>query len=70
MMQRTSSVYVLAHAEKLGRRPFHAWAPIPAGATLVTDAAATEEQMKPFGAAGIAVVRTLCGTPLSDPRAI
>jgi DeoR/GlpR family transcriptional regulator of sugar metabolism len=57
MIERAGTVYVLAHADKLGRRPFHAWAPIPPGATLVTDAAATEAQVRPFEAAGIHVVR-------------
>ena len=56
MMQRGGTLYVLAHAEKLGRKPFHAWAPIPAGATLVTDGEATDDQVRPFEAASIAVV--------------
>jgi DeoR/GlpR family transcriptional regulator of sugar metabolism len=57
MMQRSSQVYILAHADKLGRRPFHAWAPIPADATLVTDRDATAEQILPFEAAGLTVMR-------------
>jgi DeoR/GlpR family transcriptional regulator of sugar metabolism len=57
MIERASKVYVLAHAEKLGQRPFHAWAPIPPGATLVTDAAATDAQTRPFEKAGLEVVR-------------
>lgn len=57
MMQRSNVVYVLAHAEKLGRRPFHAWAPIPPDATLVTDVSATDDQVRPFEAASIAVVK-------------
>ncbi|BBX33809.1 DeoR family transcriptional regulator [Mycolicibacterium mageritense DSM 44476 = CIP 104973] len=57
MIERADQVYVLAHAEKLGRRPFHAWAPIPPGATLVTDTAATDEQVAPFEESGIRVVR-------------
>lgn len=56
MMQRGGTLYVLAHAEKLGRRPFHAWAPIPAGATLVTDSEATDEQIRPFEKTSITVV--------------
>ena len=55
MMQRSSALYVLAHADKLGHRPFHAWAPIPAGATLVTDSEATDEQLQPFKSASINV---------------
>jgi DeoR/GlpR family transcriptional regulator of sugar metabolism len=56
MMERGAAVYVLAHAAKLGRRPFHAWAPLPADVTLVTDSAATEAQLRPFADRGIAVV--------------
>ncbi|MFC8662346.1 MULTISPECIES: DeoR/GlpR family DNA-binding transcription regulator [unclassified Streptomyces] len=37
MARRADHVYVLAHAAKLGRRPFHAWAVLPEGWTLVTD---------------------------------
>lgn len=56
MMERGAAVYVLAHAVKLGRRPFHAWAPLPDHVTLVTDAAATDAQTRPFTDRGIAVV--------------
>jgi DeoR/GlpR family transcriptional regulator of sugar metabolism len=56
MMQRSNRIYVLAHADKLGRRPFHAWAPIPADATLVTDRSATTEQIRAFEVAGVNVV--------------
>lgn len=61
MMQRADRVYVLAHAEKLGRRPFHAWAPLPEGATLVTDADATDEHLHQFEERGIVTVRALAG---------
>jgi DeoR/GlpR family transcriptional regulator of sugar metabolism len=64
MMQRSNRIYVLAHADKLGRRPFHAWAPIPNGATLVTDASATDVQIRPFQTAGIVVVRAEPSQPL------
>jgi DeoR/GlpR family transcriptional regulator of sugar metabolism len=57
MISRAEDVYVLAHADKLGRRPFHAWAPIPPGAVLVTDDSATTAQTDPFEAAGMTVVR-------------
>jgi DeoR/GlpR family transcriptional regulator of sugar metabolism len=57
MIDRASAIYVLAHASKLGGRPFHAWAPIPPGATLVTDELATAAQTDPFTAAGLTVVR-------------
>jgi DeoR/GlpR family transcriptional regulator of sugar metabolism len=57
MIERASKIYVLAHAEKLGRKPFHAWAPIPKGATLVTDTDATDAQTLPFEKAGLYVVR-------------
>jgi DeoR/GlpR family transcriptional regulator of sugar metabolism len=56
MMERGAAVYVLAHAAKLGRRPFHAWAPLPPDITLVTDSTATEAQLRPFTDRGIAVV--------------
>ena len=58
MMERCETVYMLAHADKLGRRPFHAWAPVRPGAVLVTDAAATDDQIEPFTRAGIEVLRT------------
>lgn len=57
MIERAGEVYVLAHADKLGRKPFHAWAPLPKGATLVTDKAATDAQTRPFEKAGLHVVR-------------
>jgi DeoR/GlpR family transcriptional regulator of sugar metabolism len=66
MMQRTDEIYVLAHSEKLGRKPFHAWAPIPAGATLVTDGSATDEQLEPFRAASIRVVRAMPDPQVAD----
>ena len=50
------AVYVLAHAAKLGQRPFHAWAPLPPPVTLVTDCSATDDQIRPFTDAGIEVV--------------
>jgi len=56
MIERADEVYVLAHADKLGRRPFHAWAPIPPGATLITDSSATDAQTRPFEKAGVRVV--------------
>ncbi|BAH52959.1 DeoR/GlpR family DNA-binding transcription regulator [Rhodococcus opacus] len=57
MIERADEVYVLAHAAKLGRRPFHAWAPIPPGTTIVTDNSADHEQTAPFDDAGMRVVR-------------
>ncbi|SNS91696.1 DeoR/GlpR family DNA-binding transcription regulator [Rhodococcoides kyotonense] len=56
MMERAGKVYVLAHSTKLGQKPFHAWAPIPPGTTLVTDAGASREQIEPFEKASIDVV--------------
>jgi DeoR/GlpR family transcriptional regulator of sugar metabolism len=56
MIERAGAVYVLAHAAKLGQRPFHAWAPLPPPVTLVTDSSATDEQIRPFTDAGIEVV--------------
>ncbi|MGA9873424.1 MAG: DeoR/GlpR family DNA-binding transcription regulator [Rhodococcus sp. (in: high G+C Gram-positive bacteria)] len=56
MMERAGKTYVLAHSAKLGQKPFHAWAPIPPGTTLVTDSGATREQIEPFEHASIEVV--------------
>ncbi|MFF4473519.1 DeoR/GlpR family DNA-binding transcription regulator [Streptomyces sp. NPDC001599] len=56
MARRAARTYVLAHAAKLGRAPFHAWATLPPGWTLVTDASATDADVAPFTARGIAVV--------------
>lgn len=56
MMERAGRTYVLAHSAKLGQKPFHAWAPIPPGTTLVTDSSATREQIEPFERASIDVV--------------
>ncbi|MEW1956821.1 DeoR/GlpR family DNA-binding transcription regulator [Kineococcus sp. NPDC059986] len=58
MARRADRVHVLAHAAKLSRRPFHAWAPMPAGWTLVTDAGADPSALAPFHAAGVRVVVT------------
>jgi DeoR/GlpR family transcriptional regulator of sugar metabolism len=48
--------YVLAHAEKLGRRPFHARARLPRGWTLVTDDSANSAALAPFFGNGVNVV--------------
>ncbi|MGC7100176.1 DeoR/GlpR family DNA-binding transcription regulator [Amycolatopsis lurida] len=56
MARRGDHVYLLVHAAKLGRRPFHAWAPMPRRWTLVTDSAATEADLEPFRAKGVDVV--------------
>lgn len=55
MMRRADNVYVLVHADKLGRRPFHAWAPLPSRWTLVTDEAASPAQLAPFRERGVTV---------------
>ncbi|NSC25193.1 DeoR/GlpR transcriptional regulator [Streptomyces albus subsp. chlorinus] len=57
MARRAARVYVLAHAEKLGRAPFHAWAALPPGWTLVTHQAASEAQVSAFTGRGVRVVR-------------
>ncbi|MFJ2256932.1 DeoR/GlpR family DNA-binding transcription regulator [Streptomyces sp. NPDC087844] len=64
MARRATHTYVLAHAAKLGRAPFHAWATLPPGWSLVTDASATEADVAPFAARGIAVV---LADPLEEP---
>ena len=56
MASRAEHVYVLADASKLHKRPFHAWAKLPAKWTLVTDSEASEEQLAPFRDAGVRVV--------------
>ncbi|GAA1458382.1 DeoR/GlpR family DNA-binding transcription regulator [Williamsia maris] len=66
MMDRAEHVYVLAHAAKLGKRPFHAWAPLPPGTTLVTDASATADLTDPFEAAGVTVVKVPHREPTAD----
>ena len=55
LARRARAVYVLAHAEKIGRRPFHAWAQLPLPWTLVTNAA--DNAVKPFIDRGVNVVR-------------
>ncbi|RBP61997.1 DeoR family transcriptional regulator [Brevibacterium sanguinis] len=57
MSRRAAHVYVVAHSAKLGQRPFHAWADLGNGWTLVTDSSATLEQVEPFESRGITVVR-------------
>jgi DeoR/GlpR family transcriptional regulator of sugar metabolism len=56
MARRAERTYVLAHAAKLGRRPFHAWASLPPGWTLVTDDGAPPAALAPFRANGTNVV--------------
>jgi len=56
MARSTSNVYVLAHAAKLGRAPFHAWTRLGDQWTLVTDPVARPEDIAPFLARGIDVV--------------
>ena len=56
MARRADTVYVLAHAAKLGRRPFHAWARLPGAWTLVTDDGVPPDAVAPFVAAGVEVV--------------
>ncbi|WP_049569381.1 DeoR/GlpR family DNA-binding transcription regulator [Streptomyces sp. SBT349] len=56
MAGRAEHVYVLAHAAKVGRRPFHAWARLPGGWTLVTDDAADEAELAALRAEGVEVV--------------
>lgn len=55
MCARAHQIVVLADATKLGHAPFHAWALLPEGWTLVTDESATEEQLRPFREAGVDV---------------
>ncbi|HEV7949516.1 MAG TPA: DeoR/GlpR family DNA-binding transcription regulator [Glaciihabitans sp.] len=55
MAARGESVYVLADASKLGKRPFHAWAKLPSPWTLVTDEGADPAEVAKFQAAGVTV---------------
>lgn len=63
MMRRAERVYVLAHASKLGQRPFHAWALMPERWTLVTDSSADEAQLRQFREHGVEVVAVEIGYP-------
>lgn len=56
MMRRAAHVYVLAHAAKLGQRPFHAWAVMPDRWTLVTDSGADRAEIGRFRDHGVEVV--------------
>ncbi|MCF2573550.1 DeoR/GlpR family DNA-binding transcription regulator [Brevibacterium sp. UCMA 11754] len=56
MSRRATHVYVVAHSAKLGQRPFHAWADLGNGWTLVTDETAEAEQITAFESRGIRVV--------------
>jgi DeoR/GlpR family transcriptional regulator of sugar metabolism len=56
MASHAGQTYVLAHAAKLGRRPFHAWARLPPGWTLVTDDSADSAALASFFAHGVNVI--------------
>ena len=56
MMSRADHTYVLAHADKLGQSPFHAWAVMPHRWTLVTDDSADPLVLQDFRDNGIEVV--------------
>jgi DeoR family transcriptional regulator of aga operon len=57
LVERAQSVIVVADSSKLGHRAFARICPIEAIGTLVTDTGATDEQVAPFEAAGVRVVR-------------
>lgn len=50
MIERSRDVHVLADAGKLGRADSHWWAVFDRPWTLITDAGATEDQLRPFRA--------------------
>lgn len=52
--QRCNHVYLVAHAAKLGRRPYHAWTPLSPGWTLITTG--TASQTADFSKRGIRVI--------------
>ncbi|MEU6351880.1 DeoR/GlpR family DNA-binding transcription regulator [Streptomyces sp. NPDC047072] len=56
MARRADHVYVLAHAAKLGRRPFHAWTALREGWTLVTDDSADARVLEEVRARGVVAV--------------
>lgn len=57
LMARTAArVYVVAHAAKLGASPFSSWVKLGVPWTLVTDAAAPEEQIEAFRRRGVDVI--------------
>ncbi|WEH12873.1 DeoR/GlpR family DNA-binding transcription regulator [Streptomyces sp. VNUA24] len=56
MARRAEHVYVLAHAAKLGLRPFHAWVTLPSGWTLVTDTSAAPGVLTALRDRGVRVV--------------
>ncbi|GAA2303140.1 hypothetical protein GCM10010234_52730 [Streptomyces hawaiiensis] len=58
MAQRADQVYVLAHAAKLGHRPFHSWTPLREGWTLVTDNAADPSIVEELRARGVTTIMT------------
>jgi DeoR/GlpR family transcriptional regulator of sugar metabolism len=64
MARRSSRVYVLARAAKLGHRPFQSWARLESSWTLVTDDGAPEQVIDELRQAGRAVVVV----PVSDAR--
>ncbi|MFC9935276.1 hypothetical protein [Glutamicibacter sp. NPDC127525] len=41
---------------KLNQRPFHAWANLPEGWTLITDAQASAGQLAPFKEANVEII--------------
>jgi DeoR family fructose operon transcriptional repressor len=56
MMEQAKELIVLADAGKLGRAEQNAWAPLPPRWTLVTDAGASEDQLKDFADVGARVI--------------
>ncbi len=56
MTRRGEQIYLLVHAAKIGRAPFHAWAPMPRHWTLVTDQSAPSGALEPFRAHGVDIV--------------
>ncbi len=58
MWRASDHTFVLAHSEKLGARPFHAWGRLPEKWTLVTDESAGPGQIAPFLERGVRVVLT------------
>ena len=55
MARRAANLYVMAHAAKLGQRPFHAWTRLHAPWTLVTDG--SNADVEAFRQRGVNVIQ-------------
>lgn len=56
MATRSARCFLLVHAEKLGKAPYHCWMPLTPAVTVVTDDSADERALQPFVDRGIPVI--------------